>query len=132
MEGWGKLQFYALRPYRIVVVFAVQAEIVHPRQIWGKMRGLARECRNRPPHERCNHHNFEAKPRHMFEFFNCLPWRMHWYTSSGGHPVRVLTKDIGVVIVEGATDRAAQFVLLDMRSEQTLARIQHNKIESHL
>src|SRR6516162_6612791 len=123
MKCRGKLQLYALRPYRIVVVFAVEAEIVHPRQIGCEMWGLARECWNWPAHERCHHHDFEAEPCRMFELFNRLPRRMHRDASCGSHPGEIFVKNVSVIIVEGAADRAAELIVLDMCGEQTLARI---------
>ena len=68
----------------------------------------------------------------MVEFFQSFLWRMHRDTCGRRHPIGILAENIGVIIVKTAADRAAQFVILNVSREQTLAWIEDREIEAHL
>ncbi len=132
MERRRDFQLDALRPHRIVIVFTVEAEVVHPGEVARDAGRLLRKTRDRTAHESRHHHDLEPELRDVFEFLDCFRRRMHRDTRGGRHPVRVFAENVGVVVVERAAHRAAQLVIFDMRREQPLARVQHREIEPHL
>src|SRR5437867_2493780 len=77
MEGRGQLQLHTFGPNRIVVEFAVETQIIHPREISGEFGRLPRKCWNWPAHKGSHHYDLQTQPSHIFEFFKRLMWRMH-------------------------------------------------------
>jgi hypothetical protein len=107
------------RPYRIVVILAVEAQVVHPREM-AREAGLFRQPRDRPANEPRHHRHFEPESGDVFQLIYGLRRSMHRHASGRGHPIRIVTKDIGVIAVKRATYGAAHLFVIDMGGEQTL------------
>ena len=82
--------------------------------------------------ERRHHHDFEAELGDVFEFFDSLGRGVHRDARGRRHAIGKFAENIGVIIVEAAADRAAQFFVADMRGEKALAGIQNRIVEAHL
>src|SRR5215469_2533156 len=68
----------------------------------------------------------------MLELLDRLGGSVHWNACRRGNAISVISENVGVVIVESAADDAAQFIVADMRREESLTRIQNGEIEPHL
>src|SRR5215469_10188207 len=93
---------------------------------------LFRQPRNRPAHKRRHHRHLEPESGDIFQLIYGFRRSMHRHASSRGHPVRIVTEDIGVITVKRATDGTAHLFVINMGSEQTLTRIEHREVETHL
>jgi hypothetical protein len=122
----------ALCPYGVVIVLAVETEIVHPGEMARHRGRLLGEPGDRAAYECRHHHDLEAEPCDVLEFRDCFGGRVHWHARRRRYAIGVLAENIGMIVVESAADSAAQFVILYMGREQTLAGVQDGEIEAHL
>src|SRR5579875_887058 len=67
----------------------------------------------------------------MFELLNRLLRCVHRNTGCRRQAVRIVPKNIRMINVKCPADGAAQFVVLDMRREQSLTGIKNGKIKPH-
>ena len=124
VEGGRHFQFDALRPHRVVVVGAIQAQRVIP---------LALAVGVRAHHVGGHHHRFEAEVADgMLQLRDGLLGRVHGDQRHRCHAVGKLPVDLGVVGVHRAAQGAPQVFIGQMRKAERGRGIEHREIDAHL
>ncbi len=104
-------QLDAFRPYRIVVVLAVEPEHVEPLAASRPVRSLGR---NLPPHHARHHHDFQSEfLHHVLEFLACLFGSVHRDYRRGRHAIGKLAEKFRDETIERAAGRATRLVNRD-------------------
>src|SRR5258708_31351776 len=103
MEGRRDSEFLALRPHRIVIVLAVEAEGVHPvseaRRFGPSLGGIW----NRPARVARHHHRFESKLAHgKFKLGDRFGRRMHRDERGWREALFEAAKGLGLHLIERA------------------------------
>ena len=135
MERGGDAQLDALRPHRVVVVRAVDAEAVLVEREVHDFRVLALDFRNRAQHVTREHEGLEPKAGRELKFLDRFFGRVHRDHADAGHAVFETGEHVGVVEVVRTGRRPAQFVVAHARQRDHLeaeARVDDRVVEADL
>ena len=125
-------QLAALRPHRVVVVFAVDAESIHPVGVFRGLGMMLRDIGNRALHVTRHHDGFQAKlADDIFELVDRFLRRMHRDHGGGRHPLFESGERVGLHPIERAARRAPHFVIGHLHRDEADGRIDDRIVEAH-
>ena len=133
MEGRRDAELAALLPQRVVVVFAVEAELIEALRIAGEIGGGALGVRDRPAHAAAEHADLRAELLgDELQFLDRLLRRVHRDDRGRGQLVGEVLEVVVGDDVEAADHRAAGRVVGDARDAEPGGRVDDAEIDAEL
>src|SRR5579863_1050285 len=129
VKGRREAQLDALRPHRIVVIFAVEPESV-VRNAGAQRAAFARERRDGPADDAAGHDRLQAERLDVLQLRERLGGRMHRDGGGGREAVGELTKNVRDIHIEAATGRLPHLGVADRIEAETGRRVEHGEIDA--
>jgi hypothetical protein len=136
VRGRSHAELQALRPHRVVVVLAVDAEGVQALArarppVRNPLRGRRGRGADGPVDEAGDHHRLEAQLADgVLELVERLGGRVHRDLCHRSHALRVGEVDLRVEGVEGAAGDAAHLVVADRQRGESPAGVEDGEVEA--
>src|SRR5439155_1295949 len=133
VEGRRDAELRAPRPERVVIVLAVEAERVVPRDEAGGLGVGDGDRVHRARDQAAEHRDLEAElTRAVLELRDGFLGRVHGDAGGGRDPVGEVMEGVGGEDVERATGGPARLVIGDTRDAEAGGGIEHREVQAEL
>ena len=133
MERGRYLQLLAFAPHRVVVVGAVETDVVVPNRQMGGVGMLLGDLGYRPVDHAVQHHGLEAQlADRVFQFGNGLVRVMHGNHRRRRHAVFQRLEQLGLIDVEGTACGLARLGVVHARQAEAHGGKQNGEVDAEL